>query len=119
MNWRLIFFSAIGAALGFNLLIFLLVVILFYSGIFAGKSVDGLETYLIPFALFSPLLASFVSTAFVTHFSRARKLAHTIISTFVTFTLTSLILFYLTAPISIGIYDNFSRLEPVKNKSSD
>lgn len=119
MNWRLIIFSAAGAAVGMNLLIFVLVVLLFYSGIFADKTVAGLEAYLIPFALFSPLLASCVSCAFITHFSRTKKILHVIISTFLTFALTTIILLYLTAPVSLAIYDQFGGLVPVKYKISE
>lgn len=113
MNWRLIFFSAACAAVGNNLLIALLVALLFFSGIFPDRWVAGLEEYIIPFALFSPLLASFISCALVTFYSRANKLLHTVISTFVTFALTSVILLFLTAPISIALYDNFDRRQPI------
>lgn len=109
MNWRLIIFSAGVAAVGFNVLILLLVVGLFLSGIFHDQTIIRLQEYLIPFALFSPLLASFVSCAVVTHFSRSKKIPHVILSTFVTFALTTLILFSLTAPFAIAISDNFDR----------
>ena len=109
MNWRLIIFSAVGAAIGINLVILLLVILLFSGGIFDDQPVVRLLEYLIPFALFSPLLASFISCAVVTYFSRSKKLWHTIVSTLLTFSLTTAILFYLTSPIALGYYDNFDR----------
>jgi hypothetical protein len=109
MNWRLIIFSAAGAAVGINLLIVLTVWFMLYSGLLQYERFAGLEKYLIPFALFSPLIASIVSCAVVTHFSRSKKLLHTILSTLITFTLSTAILAYFTTNFSLMLYDRFDR----------
>ena len=117
MKWSLIFVASVGAAFGINLLIMLLVALLFYSGVFQDKTVAGLEEYLIPFALFSPLVASLVSCAFVTYLSRAKKLLHTVISTVITFALSTVLLLFLTTPISFALYDGFDRRQPIPLKN--
>lgn len=108
-NWRLVVLSAIGAAVGINLLIFLLGVLLFSGGIFQDKTVIALLEYLIPFALFSPLVASLISCAVVTRFSRTKKILHVILSTLITFALTTGILFYITSPFALAHYTDFER----------
>ncbi len=120
MNWRLIIFSALGAAVGINLLIILTVWLMLSTGFLENESFAGLEKYLIPFALFSPLLASFGSTAFVTHFSRSKKILHVILSTFATFALATAILLYFTTGFSMMLYDRYDRrTNPLIEKPSD
>lgn len=119
-NWRLIIFSAAGAAVGINLLIILTVWLMLSTGLLENARFAGLEKYLIPFALFSPLLASFVSCAFVTHFSRSKKLLHTILSTFVTFLLTTVILLYFTTGLAMMLYDRYDRpTNPIIEKPAE
>jgi FtsH-binding integral membrane protein len=104
INWRLIIFSAIGAAVGINVLILLLIAALLYGGFFSDRRVAGVEEFLLLFAVFSPLVASLVSCGFVTYHAKTKKLLHTIFSTIITFALATAVLFYATSPLAVRLY---------------
>jgi hypothetical protein len=109
LNWRLIVFSALGAAVGINLLSVLLTLLLFKSRILKVITVNELEFYFAVFALFSPLIASLISSGIVTFFSRQKKLLNIVFSTIITFIAAAWLLAALTKTFILPTYDDFDK----------